>query len=70
LVVDDDADSAECLAAILSVNRNDVVIALSAAEALATVEDFTPDVAIIDIGLPGETGIQLAAALRALPQLN
>ena len=37
--------------------------------ALQAVSDFTPDVAILDIGLPGMDGYELASRLRALPAL-
>jgi CheY-like chemotaxis protein len=72
LIVEDDFDSAESLAAILGHEGHEgheIVVALSAAEALAEVEDFTPDVALIDIGLPVITGIDVAEKLRALPRL-
>jgi CheY-like chemotaxis protein len=65
LVVDDDFDSAEVLGVILAAKGYDVRVGLSAKEALAIVEDFTPHVALIDIGLPSTTGYELLAALRA-----
>ena len=70
LVVEDDVSSAECLAEVLAAEGHAVAVALDAYEALASVEDFTPDVAIIDIGLPRVSGIQVAAALRTIARLS
>ena len=70
MVVEDDVSSAECLADILAAEGHTVAVALDAYEALASVEDFTPDVAIIDIGLPRVSGIQVAVALRAITRLS
>ena len=55
LVVEDDFDSAEVFCLMLEDAGHECRIALNAVEARTIVEDFTPDVALIDIGLPGET---------------
>ena len=65
LVVDDDYDSAEVLGVILDKAGYEVRVGLNAQEALAIVADFTPEVAVIDIGLPITTGYELIATLRA-----
>jgi CheY-like chemotaxis protein len=70
LVVDDDTDSSEVLSYILAQAGYEVRVALDAAEAFLTVDHFTPDVALIDIGLPMVTGHELAASLRARPELE
>jgi CheY-like chemotaxis protein len=70
LVVDDDRDSADVLSYILAQAGYDVRIALDAAEAFLTVDHFAPDVALIDIGLPMVTGYELAASIRARPELE
>jgi CheY-like chemotaxis protein len=64
LVVDDNVDSAVTLADLLATAGHDVRIAASAGEALAAVDAFGPQVAILDIGLPDMDGYALAERLR------
>jgi two-component system, sensor histidine kinase len=70
LIVDEDFDSAEILSVVLTQEGFDVQVALEASAALTIIDDFVPDVAIVDIGLPGVNGYELAAALRAKPELS
>jgi len=65
LVVEDNADVREMLQAALTVEGHDVRAVADGAAALATAADMRPEVAIIDIGLPGMDGYELAGALRA-----
>ncbi|SAL63874.1 PAS/PAC sensor hybrid histidine kinase [Caballeronia humi] len=65
LVVDDNHDAAESLAMIL--HEHEVQCAFDGEAALAKAEEFHPDVVILDIGLPGINGYELARRLRALP---
>jgi len=67
LVVDDNADAAESLAMLLQIHGHTVEVALDAEAALAAAARFAPDVALLDIGLPGMDGYALAATLRADP---
>ena len=67
LVVDDNADATASLAQILAMAGHDVRGALDPAEALRLAPAFEPQVAFLDIDMPGMNGYQLAAALRALP---
>ncbi len=68
LVVDDNEDARGLLADILSQLGHDVRAVGDGPQALAMVREFTPDVAVLDIGLPGMDGYELAAQLRhALP---
>ena len=69
LVVDDNADAANSLAIILSLEGHHVECAYSAHEALQRVQSLRPDVALLDIGLPGMDGYALARRLRACPAL-
>jgi CheY-like chemotaxis protein len=64
LVVDDHEDARTLLSYLLHVLGYDVRVAADATAALALVEAFPPDVALLDIGLPGMNGYELAAALR------
>jgi PAS domain S-box-containing protein len=65
LVVDDNADAAEMLLMTLELFGCEVRAAHSAGAALAAVEEFAPDVALLDIGLPDLNGYELARRLRA-----
>jgi PAS domain S-box-containing protein len=69
LVVDDKKDAANSLAMILTLEGHQVESVNSAQEALDRVVAFRPDVALLDIGLPGMNGYELAARLRTLPEL-
>lgn len=65
LVVDDNTDSADLTAQVLAEMGHDVRVAYDGPSALATVSVFVPDVALLDIGLPGMTGYELALELDA-----
>jgi len=65
LLVDDNRDLSESLATLLRLNGHDVAIASEGPSALQMVEKLHPDLALIDIGLPGMSGYQLAQRLRA-----
>jgi len=64
LVVDDNADAAKMLAALLRANGHKVEIALCGNQALEMVEKYKPRVILLDIGLPGLDGYQLARRFR------
>jgi CheY-like chemotaxis protein len=64
LVVDDNQDAADLLAEIARDHGHNVVVAHDPLEALDMVAGFHPEVAVLDIGLPGMDGYQLAARLR------
>lgn len=70
LVVDDNQDVAESTALLLETNGYQVLIANDGLAALEKVRVEHPDVAIIDIGLPGMDGYAVAKALRNNPQLQ
>jgi len=65
LVVDDNADAAESIAVLLEMEGHEVKAVTDAMQALSCLETFSPQVAIIDIGLPGMNGYELAAGIRA-----
>lgn len=69
LVVDDNVDAAEGLAEGLMLYGHEVRFAHDGPSALQLLRTFTPDVAILDIGLPVMDGYALAQRLRALPAL-
>ncbi|HUP40945.1 MAG TPA: ATP-binding protein [Vicinamibacterales bacterium] len=64
LVVDDNTDAAEMLATLLSMDGHDVRTAASGPAALEIISDFHPDIAFLDIGLPGMSGYELARRIR------
>ena len=65
LVVDDNADAASSLAALLNLQGHETQAVYSGHEALERIESFKPHVALIDIGLPKMNGYELARQLRA-----
>ncbi len=67
LVVDDSVDSAESMAIILEMSGHDVRKAHSGPDALRIVADYRPDVVLMDIGMPGMTGHEVAQKLRETP---
>jgi signal transduction histidine kinase len=67
LVVDDNRDFAQSLALILRSSGNDVRVAHDGASGLELARGWRPDVAFLDIGLPGLNGYELARRLRADP---
>jgi signal transduction histidine kinase len=70
LVVDDNADAANSLSMLLAFRGHHTRVAYSAREALACVEDFRPDVCLLDVGLPEMNGYELARKLRETPSLG
>jgi PAS domain S-box-containing protein len=68
LVVDDDADVRESTALLLGLNGYEVKTADSGEQALPLIDAFHPDVVLLDIGMPGENGYQVAQSIRR--QLN
>jgi DNA-binding response OmpR family regulator len=66
LVVDDNEDAAESLGLLLRVIGHEVHVAHDGAGALAEAGAWTPEVVLLDIGLPGGMdGYQVARRLRA-----
>jgi signal transduction histidine kinase len=66
LLADDNRDFAVSLAALLRGMGNEVRVEHDGAAALAAAEDFRPDLAFLDIGLPKLNGFDLARKLRGL----
>lgn len=65
LVVDDNRDAAESLAALLEVEGNTVSVAFDAAAALRVLDNDRFDAAVLDIGLPDMSGYKLAQRIRS-----
>ena len=70
LVVDDNEDSAAMLVRLLARSGHDVRSAYTGPTALDVAADFLPDVVLLDIGLPGIDGYEVARQLRQIPRLE
>jgi signal transduction histidine kinase/CheY-like chemotaxis protein len=64
LVVDDNVSSAESMAMILKLEGHDVEVCYDGCQALSAVARFRPEVVLMDIGLPGMDGYEVARRLR------
>ncbi len=64
LIVDDNEDGLDMLRTLLDLEGHVVVTAGCGEDALKLVNDMTPDIAFIDIGLPGMDGYEVARQLR------
>ncbi len=67
LVVDDEVDAREALVGLLERYGARVHSAASVTEAMAALEEASPDVLITDLGMPGEDGYELIRRVRLLP---
>lgn len=67
LIVDDNRDVAEACSMLLSLAGHRTHTASDGRAALATSADLKPDVILLDIGLPGMDGFEVARRLRATP---
>ena len=67
LVVDDNRDATETLQTLLESLGATVAAAGNGREALERFEDFSPDAVLLDIGMPGMDGYEVARRIRALP---
>jgi len=68
LIVDDNVDAADTLAVLLEAAGYNVRTAIDGPRALRTLDTFTPDIGILDIGLPSMDGYELARRFRAEPR--
>jgi signal transduction histidine kinase/CheY-like chemotaxis protein len=65
LLVDDNQDAADTAASLLQISGYEVKVAYDPGVALTLLDQFVPQVAVLDIGLPGMSGHELAQRLRA-----
>ncbi len=68
LVVDDNIDAAESLAALLDLAGHATRVAHDGDEALQAAHEFRPEIVFLDIGMPGKDGYEVAKALRSQPE--
>jgi PAS domain S-box-containing protein len=70
LVVDDNHDSADSMSLLLRLKGHDVRTAHDGPDALRIAAEYHPEIVLLDIGLPGMSGYQVAQLLRDLPGLR
>ncbi|MHB8798430.1 MAG: ATP-binding protein [Thermoanaerobaculia bacterium] len=69
LLVEDNADGARSLAELLSLAGHEVHVASDGPSGLEAARRLLPDAVVLDVGLPGFDGYELARRLRAEPDL-
>src|SRR5512145_1199876 len=67
LVVDDNEDAAESLAALLRIFGHEVGVAFDGEQALALAPELKPDLVLLDLGMPRMDGHEVARRMRAAP---
>jgi DNA-binding response OmpR family regulator len=65
LIADDNIDAAQALALVLEQADHSTRVAHDGVSALKLAETFRPQIALLDIGLPDMTGLELARQIRA-----
>ncbi|HVR97214.1 MAG TPA: ATP-binding protein [Thermoanaerobaculia bacterium] len=70
LVVEDNADTADALAELLRLWGHEVTVVHDGLMALEAARNVRPEVVLLDIGLPGMDGYEVARALRSLGSLD
>ena len=70
LAVDDSVDAVEFLARLLRLSGHEVEVAYDGPSAVQAALAMRPDVVLLDIGLPGLTGYEVARQLRQEPALK
>jgi signal transduction histidine kinase/DNA-binding response OmpR family regulator len=66
LIVDDNTDAAHSLAMLMEVSGHETHLCYDGQSALTEAQEFQPDVVLLDIGLPGLDGLEVARRLRAM----
>lgn len=67
LLVDDNMDSSEPLSLLLQAKGHETRIAVEGQKAIEMADEFLPDCVILDLGLPGIDGYEVARRLRERP---
>jgi two-component system, chemotaxis family, CheB/CheR fusion protein len=69
LLVDDDLEAGESLAIVLRLMGYDAQFASDLPGALAAARALHPDIAVLDVAMPGTSGYEVAERLRTLPEM-
>jgi PAS domain S-box-containing protein len=70
LIADDNADAAQSFSSLLEISGHATRVAGDGPRALRSAQEFRPDVAFLDIGLPGMDGYEVARLLRQIPGME
>ncbi len=70
LIVDDNVDAADTLALLLELEGHETQAVYVSADAVERAQSFAPDFILLDIGLPGMNGYELAQKFRSMPELK
>ena len=70
LIADDNVDAAEILSLLLQVSGHTTDLAHDGHIACKMVRELQPDIAFLDIGMPGMNGYEVAKAVRTIPGLD
>lgn len=70
LVVDDNMDAAEMLSTMLTLDGHVVETESDGSRVVQRARDFRPEVILMDLGLPGLSGIEVAEALKSSEDLR
>jgi PAS domain S-box-containing protein len=70
LVVDDNHDATDSMASLLQLWGHEARCAYDGPSALALAADYSPQIVLLDIGLPGMDGYEVGRKLRELPQMG
>jgi CheY-like chemotaxis protein len=68
LVVDDNPDTTDSVKLLLEIHRHEVRIAHDGVAAIEVAKQFSPDVVLLDLGLPQMNGYETVKHLRTIPQ--
>ena len=69
LIIEDNADVGDSLAALVAILGHDASVLRDGRDALRVAPAAPPDVVLLDIGLPGMDGFEVARRLRSFPEL-
>jgi CheY-like chemotaxis protein len=67
IIVDDNPDAGSSLGMLLHISGHDVRVVRSGQDALEAIDEFAPDAMILDLAMPGMSGLELARRVRAHP---
>ncbi len=70
LIVDDNEDSTHSMAALQRMRGHETRCAFTGPDAVTAAAAFIPEVVLLDIGLPGMDGFEVARRLRAMPAVS
>ncbi|MCC2959584.1 response regulator [Massilia sp. IC2-278] len=70
LIIDDNADAAQLLAMFVAAYGHEAQVANDGPTGLRLAEAFCPEIVFLDLGMPGMSGYEVAAAMRSLPEVR